>query len=129
MRLRQPVADLDGHVEGLLESQRTPRDRLPERLALVVGHHEIELAVGRLIDLVDGADIGMVERRGGPRLPQKPLLGPLITREVRREHFDRHDAVEARIAGPVHRPHAAGPEWGNDFVRAEASANTERHVA
>ena len=42
------------------------RDLLLEPLAVVVGHRQVELAVWRLVNLVDGANVGMVGCRGGP---------------------------------------------------------------
>ena len=76
--LRQPLANLRGDVHRLVHLQRPPLDPLLQRLALVVGHHEVQLPVGGLVDLVDRADVGVVEGRGRFRLLQKPLLRGLV---------------------------------------------------
>ena len=59
--LRQPLPHLGGDVHGLVHRQRPSGDPLLQRLPLVVGHDEIQLAVVGLADVVDGADVGVVE--------------------------------------------------------------------
>ena len=122
MRLLQALADLRGDIEGLVQRQRPPLDPLLQRLALVVRHHEVELAVGRLVDLVDGADVGVVQRRGRLGFLQEPLLGRLVAGQVRREELDGDLALEAGVLGRVDDPHAAVAEFGADRVRAERGA-------
>ena len=98
VRLRQPAPDLRGDVDGLVHRQRLPLDPLLQRLPLVARHHEVELAVGGLVDLVDGADIGVVE--GGCRLGflQEPLLGRLVPGQIGCQDLDRQGA-EGRAEG------------------------------
>ena len=60
MRLGEALPDLRGDVDGVVQWQRPPRNPLLERLPFVVGHHEVQLPVGRLVDLVDGADVRVV---------------------------------------------------------------------
>jgi len=109
---RQPLADLRGDVHRLVQRQRPPLDPLLERLPLVVRHHEVELAVGGLVDLADGADVGVVECRRRLRLLQEPLLRRFVAGQVRREELDRHLALQARVVGRVDDPHATVAEFG-----------------
>ena len=57
--------------------------RLLERLPLVVGHDEVRLPVVCLVDLVDIADVGVVQ--GGCRLGflEEPLLRGLVAGQIR----------------------------------------------
>src|SRR5437870_1197613 len=50
-----------------------------------------------------------------------------ITRQVRRQHLDRHFARELFVARAVDLAHAAGTEGTEDLVRAERRSNGERH--
>ena len=77
VRFGQALPHLCGDVDGVVQRKRTTGDPLLECLPLVVGHHEIQLPVVRLVDLVDGADVGMVQCRGRLGLLQEPLLGRL----------------------------------------------------
>ena len=93
-----------------------------ERLPLVVGHYEVELAVVRLVDLVDCADVGMVKGRCRLRLLEKPLFGGVVASQIRREQLDGHLTLETRVLGGVDDAHAAVAEFGGDRVRAERRA-------
>ena len=81
--LGQPLADLGGDVDGVINRQRAPLDPLLERLSLVVRHHEVQLAVVGLVDLVDRADVGVVEGRGRLGFLQEPLLGRVVAGQIR----------------------------------------------
>ena len=58
--LSQALADLRGDVDGIWNLQRLPSNPLLERLPLVVRHDEVQLPVVCLVDLVDGANVGVV---------------------------------------------------------------------
>src|SRR5580700_10797139 len=71
------VRNLQGKTEQLTRGKRGPLasaglNSLPERLALKQLHHEEVLALV-LSELMDGADIGMVERGGRSRFALKSL--------------------------------------------------------
>ena len=68
------------------------------------------------------ADVGMVERRDRARLALEPLA------VLRRQLLDRDDAVEPGVEGFVDFAHAAGPNQGLDFVRAEVGSGRQRHI-
>ena len=48
-----------------------------------------------------------------------------IDRKTLGKNLDRDVTVEPRIAGAVDLAHAAGPNGGLDFVRAEPGSRTE----
>jgi len=72
-------------------------------------------------DIEQCADIRMIQRRNCARLAFKPI------RELLRRNFDRHIAIQPRIARLPHFSHAAFTQQPNDFVGAEFRAGRERH--
>ncbi len=64
----------------------------------------------------------MIQRGERPRfaLESRDALG--IGGEQLGEDLDRDVAIEPCVSGSVDLPHAAGPEGGEDLVRAEADA-------
>ncbi len=64
----------------------------------------------RVVNFVDGADVGMVQRRGGFgfALETRQRLG--IFGDLVRKEFQRHEAAELDIFGFVDNPHPATAE-------------------
>jgi hypothetical protein len=82
-------------------------------------HAEVLLAVV-LADLVDGDDVGVVERGDGLGLPAEALAllgGGQLARE---DHLEGDDAVERHLARLVHHPHPAAGDLFEQLVVAEA---------
>jgi hypothetical protein len=79
-------------------------------------------------DVVKHADMGMIQRRDGPRLPLEPRPQILARGDVRREHLDRDRSVEPRVASFVDFAHAARAERGEDLVGTEANTGRQRHI-
>ena len=69
MRSLQAVGNLNAHRKHKLRTRRTARNQLVQRLAGHVLHHDVAFVAG-LAHFVDGADIGMLDRRSQPRLAQ-----------------------------------------------------------
>ena len=74
VRLGQAVGDLRRDVERLVHGERSRREPLLQRLAVVVRHDDEQLPVGGGLDVVDGADVRMVGGRGRLRLAHEALL-------------------------------------------------------
>jgi hypothetical protein len=60
-----------------------------------------------LADLVDGADIGVVERGGGAGLAQEAGPHVLAFQGLLGEDLQRHGAVEIDVLGPPDLAHTA----------------------
>ena len=60
-----------------LDRQRFSLDAVLEGIALHQFHGDEGLAA-LLVDIVDGADVGMIQRRGGPGLALEALEGLLV---------------------------------------------------
>ena len=78
-------------------------------------------------DVVDGADVRIVQRGDGARFLLEALPRFRIGRERAREHLDGNRAIEPRVARAIDLAHAAGADRGDDLVRTKACAGLERH--
>ena len=112
----ESLRHLDGNVERVVDGKRSARDALFQSLALVVGHDEIELAVVRLADVVDGADIRVVQGRGRFGFLDESLLRRLVACQLGRKKLERGEAVEAGVPDLTDETHAASAEMGDDLV-------------
>ena len=72
-----------------------------------------------LADVVDGADVGMVQRGSGARLALKAAEGLRVARDVVREELQRHETMEADVLGLVDDAHPAGAQLLEDAVVGE----------
>ena len=81
--------------------------------------HDEERAAVLLADIVDGADVGVVQRRCGARLAAESGQGLGIFREVRRQELQRDEALQPRILGFVHDAHSAAAQLLDDAVVRE----------
>src|ERR1700676_2103561 len=73
------------------------------------------------------ADVRMVQAGDGLCFTVKTLAQFRAVGEMRGKNFDRHDAIEARIAGFVHFAHAARANLRDDFVRAKTCTGVDGH--
>jgi hypothetical protein len=86
-----------------------PRNQPVERLALHVLHGDEVDALG-LIDVVDGDDVGMIQRRSCSGLLNKPPPAVGISHALWGQHFERHHAAELGVFGLVDHTHAPAPQ-------------------
>jgi hypothetical protein len=68
-------------------------------------HHHEELAV-LFADVVDGADVEVVELARRARLAKKAGLGGLVADQMLGEDLDRHRAPEPKVLRQVHLAHS-----------------------
>ncbi len=73
-------------------------------------------------DVVQHADVRMIERRDRLRLTLESLARGDVGGQSGREHLDRNDAIEPRVAASIHLAHPAGADCIEDFVGAEPAA-------
>ena len=62
----------------------------------------------------------MVERGQHLRLSAEARQAVGVVGNGGQQHLDRDVAIQLRIAGPIHLPHATRAEGGEDFVRTDA---------
>lgn len=80
-----------------MERQRAALEPGGQGLALEELHDEIG-RVFVLADVVEGADMRVIERRDASRLAGEPLAEVRVASQIRRQHLDRDRSVEARVA-------------------------------
>ena len=93
-----------------------------QRRALDIFEHEVARP-----DVVELTDVGMVQRGDRPRFVLESTQTIGISGEPFRKDLDRHVAPEAGVARAIDLAHAARAERGEDLVRTEAFAGSERH--
>ena len=128
VRFGETVADLRHDIDGLLYVDRPFANPLRQSVAFVVGHHEIELAVGGFVDFVNGADVDVVQRRRRPGFVKKALLGSLVPCGVAGQNLDRNLALETGVASPVDDPHSTAAKPGEDFIGTQPGPGSDAHA-
>jgi hypothetical protein len=122
VRVDEGVGNLEAVTDDRLGGETAVRDQLRQRLAVDELHRD-ERSPVRRADLVDRADVRMVERRGGARLSQEAGLVGGVRIGTGVDELDGDQAVQTLVVGPVDHAHAAGAEAGLDPVVAERLAN------
>ena len=118
VRRLQRVGDLDRERQQQIDLERAPGDAMLQRRPVEELHDEERAAVV-LADIVDGADVGVVQRRCGARLAAESLQGLGIVGEVGRQELQRDEALQPRILGFVDDAHAAAAQLLDDAVVRE----------
>ncbi len=126
VRLAQRVRDLGAEPEHVGERQRSFREPILERLA-VDELHDQEVDAALAPDVVQRADVRMVERRHRARFALEPLAPLHIVRQRSRQYLDGDGSIEARVARFVDLAHPARAERREDLVRSEAQPWLEGH--
>jgi hypothetical protein len=80
-------------------------------------------------DVVQGADMWMIERGNSAGLPLEPFMPTGIARKMLGKKFDGYGTIKPRIFSAIDLTHAACADQGDDLVRTEARASGERHSA
>ena len=76
-----------------------------------------------LADVVERADVRMLEARDVPRFALEPLAPARHRRpDAGRQHLDGDEAIEPRVARLVDLAHAAFADEGEDLVGTEPGA-------
>ena len=96
-------------VEQLVGRQRPAVDAVLQRLALEQLHRD-EGPAAVVADFVDGADVRVVQRRGGARFALESRQRLRVARPLVGQELQGHRPVQARVLGPVDDAHAATAE-------------------
>ena len=79
-----------------------------------------------LADVIERADVGMIELRDDARFPMEALAELRVGGELVGLDFDRDNPIQPRIARAIDLAHAAGGVKTLDPIRAEGSPGLER---
>ena len=115
----QRPGDLDGQVHGPLHGKGSlPLQQILQFLAVDVLHgQEPEVLVG-FGEVVDGADVRMVDPRRVPGAAREPCDGFLVADQGRPQHLDRVPAPDLQMLAEVDGAHGPLPDVVQDTVPA-----------
>ncbi len=114
----QAIGQCGGNVEECSEINRTAKQPLLQRFA-VQQLHDNERPTIRVTDVVDRADVGMLQSGHRSRFALRSLSRLRGISQMRGDNLDRDVASQARIAGLVNLTHGTGAERRDDLVWAQ----------
>jgi len=76
-----------------------------------------------LADLVNRADVGMIQRRGGPGFAAEPFEGLRVASDVLRKKFQRNETAELGVFRFVDDAHAAATEFFDHPIVGDGEAD------
>src|SRR5262249_62195380 len=96
--------DLAKNIQHLVDGETTLLQFPLERFALIERHDYEELAV-LLADVMNGGDVGMVERTGGPWLSNETSLGRLVAGQISGEELYCRGTTRVLFSRPLEVSH------------------------
>ena len=97
-------------------------DQVLQRLAVKELHGDEALAL-LLPDLVDGADIGVVQGRGGLGLAPEAFQCLRVLGHVIGQELEGNEATERRVLSLIHHTHPAAAQLLDDAVVRDGLAD------
>jgi hypothetical protein len=122
MRDAQRRGDLNGDVKGLTHGEPRRGESSPKGLSLDVLHRDVVLALARLVQRVNRADVRVIERGRSAGLLLEAQDAAGIAHEFGGQELQGHLAPEAQLGREPHLAHASSTDEGDDFVRADPCA-------
>src|SRR5262249_28071142 len=111
----QRIGNLDGQRQQAIHLKWLPADLALQRFALQELHRDEMAALG-LADLIDGADIGVIERGCGARLALETLQCSRVVLHLRRQEFEGYVPSEIQVFRLVHHAHTPAAQLRQDTV-------------
>src|SRR5713226_91452 len=116
------ISNFDGQRQHDLRVQRPSRNLMLQCQPVQKLHGDERLAV-LLVDLVNRADVGMVESRCGLRFPLKTGQSLRVFGYFVGQKLQGHKAVELDVLSLVDHAHAAASEFLDDAVVRDGLAD------
>ena len=95
--LGKAFGQLTGDANGIFDAQRTSCNGLSQRLTIIARHTNKEAPVRGFINIMDCANIGMIESGCSTGFTNEPLAGEIVFHGRRRKKLQRNRAVEVLI--------------------------------
>ncbi len=127
MRGIQTVGRLNRQRQQSLVIQRLARDEMLQGDA-VEKLHGNERLLAMFTDFVDGADIGMIQRRRRARLPAKAFQRLRVARKFIRQKFEGNKAAQLGVLRLIDHTHAAATQLFDNAVVRDGLPNHEVEV-
>src|ERR1700679_2627167 len=109
------VGNFDGDVEQSVEFEGPAIDEVLQGGAVQKLHGDESFAV-LFADIVDGANVGMIQRGGCLRFTLESAQGLLVAGNFVGKKFQRDEAPQAGVFGFVNDAHASAAETFDDAV-------------
>jgi hypothetical protein len=118
------IGNRDSVAKHLIHGQPTRSQEIGKRVAFEVFHDNVVNAVLGS-DVVQSADVGMVQVRDGAGFAFEASSGLDVGRDLWKQNLDGHPATESYILCSVHFTHAACAKKGVEAIRADFGASLE----
>lgn len=112
------IGETDRDIKQRSQFDRCGPDPLFQGFALEQLHRD-ELPAFVLTDVVNGADMRMIQRRRGACFAEEALHGRAITAYLFGKELQRDMSTETHILGFVHHAHTARTNHGHNRVRSK----------
>ncbi len=117
VRRIERICNLDPEPQHLVNFHRPPADPVLQGHSLEKLHRDEGVAI-LFANIVDGADVGMIECGGSLGLPSKSRQRLCISGHFVRQKLERDETVQPRVFGFVDHAHAAAAQFfENPVVR------------
>src|SRR5215472_1855674 len=103
------------NLQEVFGRQRLFHDALPNGVALEILHRDVTLFFMNA-DVINRADVGVIERRSGTRLAFETLEGDPVTDKIRGQKFERHKTVQPCVTRLVNDTHAPTTHLGDHSI-------------
>jgi hypothetical protein len=120
-----PPGDFQFHQQR--RPQWFPVDAIAERLPLEHFHHKERLTI-LFVDVVDGADVRMVERGGRACLALEALQGLAVAGQLQGQKFQCNGTLQTVIFRAIHNAHSSTAELFDDAVMGNGATDERRRV-
>ena len=117
----RPVGDLNAEVEKFRDGDGLAGDAMLEGLAFEQFHGD-EGAAFEFVDVVNGADVGMVQEGGGAGFAAESFDGLWVMGDVVGKKFEGDVAAETGVFGLVDHTHPSAAEFFLDGIVGDGAA-------
>src|SRR5580693_1257973 len=121
----QRIGNLDGQPQLDIGFDRFSRDAMLKGYAFKKLHDD-EGASILLTDVIDGADVRVIERGCSAGFAAKPFKNLTVPGQVLGKKLERNKAAQARVLRPVNHTHSTAAKLLHNAVVRESRVN---HVA
>ena len=111
----ESVSNVDGNVEEWFQLQRLTSNPLLQAFPFQLLHHDEGVTVV-VLNLINGANVGMVQLRRSPGFALKALYRFFVAQQVFRNELQRNVAPQADVFGLVHNSHTTTAKFAYDAI-------------
>ena len=119
MRGVERVGHLDREIEQVVEFHGAAGDDVLQRLAVEKFHGDEGFAV-RFSDIVNRANVGMVQGGGSLGFPLETREGLRVFRDIVGQEFQRDETMEAHVFGLINHAHPTAAKAFEDAIVRES---------